>query len=248
MRVFRLDLEYDGGGFAGFQLQPDARTVQGELERALADLLGAPQRVAAAGRTDAGCHARGQVVSVGLRTALAPAALMGALNARLPDDVRLTAAREERPDFHARRSAVARRYSYRLLDRPSALWSRLAWWPRRAVDGTRLGLAAQALPGEHDFASFASAGGTPGTTRCRVLRAGWCRWEAGWMFDVTADHFLYHMVRALVGTSLELQAWDDPAGGMAGVIAALDRRRAGPTAPPQGLCLERVYYPSDALE
>src|SRR5262249_33026036 len=126
MGVFRLEVEYDGSGFAGFQLQPEERSVQGVLEAALADLLGAPHRVRAAGRTDAGCHARGQVVSVRCETRLEPQTLARALNARLPGDVRIQGARRESDAFDARRSAVARRYAYRLLDRPQVLWSRQA--------------------------------------------------------------------------------------------------------------------------
>ena len=248
MAVFRLEVEYDGSDFAGFQLQASGRTVQGVLEEALADLLGAHHRVHAAGRTDAGCHARGQVVSVRCETRLTPDTLARALDARLPDDIHIHGARVEDDAFDARRSAVARRYAYRLLDQPSVLWRRQAWWPRRAVRGESLQASAAALGGEQDCASFMSTGSTSRTTRCRVHHARWSRWEGGWMLDIMADHFLYHMVRTVVGTALELQDVDDPRAAMAQVIAARERRRAGPTAPPQGLCLERVYYPGDALE
>jgi tRNA pseudouridine38-40 synthase len=248
VRVLRLDLEYDGTHFAGFQVQPGARTVQGVIESALADLLGRPVRVVAAGRTDAGCHARGQVVSLACDTALPAERVAAALNARLPEDARVARASDPPPGFHARRSARARRYSYRLLDAPSVLLRRVAWWPRRPARGTDLERTVRPLAGEHDFASFQSTGSTETTTRCRVHRAEWRRWEWGWMLEVTADHFLYRMVRTLVGTSLVLQDDADPERAMQEILAVRDRRRAGPTAPARGLCLEQVYYEEDLLQ
>ncbi len=246
-RVFRLELEYDGGDFSGWQLQGGARTVQGVVEDALSSLLGEPARVAGAGRTDAGCHARGQVVSVRCRTRLEPASLAAALNARLPRDARVTAASEAAETFHARHSAAARRYSYRLLEHASPYWRRVAWWPRRPLRPDALRAGVQPLMGRHDFASFASAGGSE-ATGCTVERCDWKPWEAGWMLIITADHFLYRMVRALVGTALELQPEADPGAAMRRILAARDRHAAGPTAPPHGLCLERVYYAGEARE
>jgi tRNA pseudouridine38-40 synthase len=240
--VLRLELEYDGTGFAGFQVQPRARTVQGVVEEALAGLCGERVRIAAAGRTDAGCHARGQVVSARVEPRLPPERIAAALNARLPEDVRVRRAGLAPDSFHARFDARARRYSYRLLDVPSPRWRRCAWWPGRPPRGECLRRAAAPLTGEQDLSSFASAGSTPSSPVCRVSRAAWEPWEAGWRFEIVADHFLYRMVRAMVGTMVRAQAGPDPAAELARVIEARDRRRAGPTAPPQGLCLEQVYY------
>ena len=125
------------------------------------------------------------------------------------------------------------------------LLRRTAWAPRHAPRAAALARATGPLEGEHDFASFRSAGGSEGTPRCLVFRAAWRRWESGLLLDIVADHFLYHMVRTIVGTALAAARRDDPAAAMAAVLAARDRRRGGVTAPPQGLCLEQVFYPAD---
>ncbi|HYM80094.1 MAG TPA: tRNA pseudouridine(38-40) synthase TruA [Candidatus Limnocylindria bacterium] len=242
MRTFKIVLGYDGTGFHGWQVQPGRRTVQGVLEEALAHVLGFDVRLKAAGRTDAGCHARGQVASFAADTPVPIAALRPALNRRLPRDVRVRSAEEAESGFDARRSAIARRYGYRLLDREDVLWGRMAWHPGRTPDAARLVQATRPLEGDHDCAAFQAAGSTPTRTHCRVHRATWRRWEGGVMLDVIANHFLYHMVRNLVGTALALAERTNPSEAMRAVLATRDRSRAGPTAPPQGLCLEEVFY------
>lgn len=234
---------YDGTEFHGWQRQPGQRTVQGVLEHALARVVGAPVITHGAGRTDAGVHARGQVASFQADTRLPAAALAPALQRELPRDVQVRDGRAVAEHFDARRSATARHYVYRVLDRDDVLLARFAWRPRRALPALeRLQATATPLSGEHDFAAFQSTGSSPTSPRCRVLRAAWSRWEAGVQFEVGADHFLYHMVRTLVGTALSAAAADDPAAAMAQVLASGDRARAGVTAPPHGLCLERVDY------
>jgi tRNA pseudouridine38-40 synthase len=243
VRTFKLVLGYDGSEFHGWQIQPGQRTVQGTVEDAIAAALDTRVRVSAAGRTDAGCHARGQVASFRADLALPIAALRPVLNAQLPEDVRVRDAAEVADEFDARRSATARRYSYRLLDREDVLLRRIAWHPRIAVDPDRLVRAMRPLEGDHDCAAFQATGSSKTVTRCRILRAQWRRWESGSLLDVIANHFLYHMVRNLVGTALAVADRADPAGAMAAILASRDRRRAGPTAPPEGLCLEEVFYP-----
>lgn len=240
----RLVVAYDGTDFHGWQRQPELRTAQGELERALSDLLGETIVTSAAGRTDAGVHARGQVVSFRTGTHLPVTALVPLLRRALPDDLQAVRADLPGDAFDARRSARARHYSYRLLDRDELLWRRYAWHPHGPVDGDALNVACRTLHGEHDFTALRSTGGSPGSPRCRVTRAHWSRWEAGWRLDVAADHFLYHMVRNIVGTALAAARTADPAGAMRSVIESLDRSSAGPTIPPQGLCLEEVSYPA----
>lgn len=237
---------YDGGGFHGWQSQPGVRTVQGVIEAALAPLLGEPVRVQGAGRTDAGVHARGQVGSFVTASPIPARALAPLLARRLPPDVRVREARDARGGFDARRSAVARHYAYRLLDAPDLMLERFAWRPPHPPDPEGLARAASALEGDHDFSAFRGAGGAPVSPRCRMLRASWSRWEGGLRFDVVADHFLYHMVRVLVGTSLALCDGPDPAAAMAAIRDRRDRARAGVTAPPQGLTLEEVHYPESA--
>ena len=244
MRTFRLVVAYDGTDFHGWQRQPGRRTVQGELETALADALGETVSLRVAGRTDAGVHARGQVTSFRAEARLPVAALVPVLRRRLPPDVRPVRAEIGADGFDARRSARARRYAYRLLTVEDVMWERFAWWPRRRPDAEGLERAVRPLQGEHDFSAFRAAGGTPGSPCCHVLRAGWSRWEGGLRFDVVADHFLYHMVRNLVGTALALMAERDPAGAMREIVASRSRHAAGATAPPQGLSLEEVFYPA----
>ncbi|HTK30556.1 MAG TPA: tRNA pseudouridine(38-40) synthase TruA [Candidatus Saccharimonadaceae bacterium] len=243
MTVFRLEIAYDGTEFHGWQIQPGQRTVQGTLEVALKDVLGvAPAALSGAGRTDAGVHARGQVVSFAAATRLPARALPPELNRRLPGDVRVRAAREAEEGFHARFSATARRYAYWLLDREDVLWERFAWHPRAETQGDALDRATQPLEGTHDCSAFRAAGGAPSRPLCRVIRAGWSRWERGWRLDIVADHFLYHMVRNIVGTVLAAAATQDPAAHMRRVLNSRDRRAAGRTAPAHGLSLEQVFY------
>jgi tRNA pseudouridine38-40 synthase len=242
MRTIRLEVAYDGTAFHGWQVQPGRRTVQGVLEAALSEVLGEAVRLSGAGRTDAGCHARGQVASFATSSALPARALAPLLGRRLPADVRVRRAASCPPDFDARRSALARRYAYRLLDGPDVLLGRLAWCPVRRPDHAALEAAVAPLAGEHDCAAFAARGAGERSTRCRVHRAGWRRWEGGLMLDIVADRFLYRMVRNVVGTALAVARRPDPRRAMAAILASRDRSAAGPTAPPQGLCLEQVFY------
>jgi tRNA pseudouridine38-40 synthase len=242
-KVFRLTVAYDGTDFHGWQRQPGLRTVQGELERALARALEVDQvTLHGAGRTDAGVHARGQVASVSAVTHLPAAAVRARAQRELPADLRLVGAAEAPAGFHARHSARGRHYAYRLLEREDVLYGRFAWHPRRTVDGDALARSVAPLEGEHDFSAFEAAGSSPANPVCRVVEARWTRWEGGWRFDVRADHFLYRMVRNLVGSSLEAQSQADPAGRMAGVLASRDRARGGATVPAHGLCFEAVLY------
>ena len=242
MRTLRLVVAYDGTDFHGWQVQPGRRTVQGVLEESLTRALGEPVRLHGAGRTDAGCHARGQVASFTTGAVLPARALAPILNRALPRDLRVAAAEEVPAGFDARRSATARRYAYRLLDRADLMLERLAWHPRRTLDPAALEHATAPLEGRHDFSSFRGAGSTPTHPVCRVARAGWRRWEGGLQLDVIADHFLYHMVRNLVGTALRSMSERDPGASTLRVLAARDRTATGPTAPPQGLTLEQVFY------
>jgi tRNA pseudouridine38-40 synthase len=242
----RIDVAYDGTAFHGWQTQPELRTVQGVLEACLAGVLGESVRIVGAGRTDAGCHARGQVASFVMHGRLPVAAVAAHLRRQLPDDVAVNRVREAPAGFDARRSARARRYTYRLLDRPDVLLQRTAWFPRRALAADALEQAMRPLAGERDCAAFAARGGSVSRTECRIHRAAWRRWEGGLQLDIVADHFLYHMVRNVVGTALVAMRQPDPAAAMEAVVDSRDRAKAGPTAPPQGLCLEEVFYPAEA--
>jgi tRNA pseudouridine38-40 synthase len=243
VRTVRLDIEYDGSGFRGWARQPGLRTVQGELEAALATVLREPVELTVAGRTDTGVHARGQVASFETAAALPPD-LARSLNGVGPGDLAVTAAAPVADGFDARRDARSRTYRYRLLTRssPSPFERRRAlWWPHRA-DREALEACAAALPGSHDFTAF-----TPTQTdhvhfRREVLAASWEEEGDVLSCQITADAFMRSMVRALVGTMLEVASGRRAAESFTALLEGAPRSHAGETAPAHGLYLESVSY------
>ncbi|MCC6176722.1 MAG: tRNA pseudouridine(38-40) synthase TruA [Chloroflexi bacterium] len=248
-RTLRLTLAYEGTRYAGFSLQPGRTTIQEVVEGALTQCLGETIRVTAAGRTDAGVHASGQVVSFATRGRLAPAEVRRALNALLPEDVVVETAAAAPDWFDARRSATRRHYRYVIWNQPrrSLWWRRWAWHVPDPLDVPSMQEAASALLGRHDFASFASqAAREPAghSTERVVEQAAWWS-EAGLLgFEITATAFLRHMVRGIVGTLVQVGRGQLSASALPSVLAARDRRRAGPNAPPHGLMLTGVEYPA----
>jgi tRNA pseudouridine38-40 synthase len=240
---YRLTIEYDGTEFHGWQLQPQARTVQGELEAALARLFGVPLRVAAAGRTDAGVHAAGQVVCFRAERPLAPAVVRRALNALTGPDLAVRAVDCVADVFDPRRHAASRRYAYRIWNRsePSPFWRRYSWLVPRALDVGTMRSAADQLLGEHDFSSFRGAGCDAAHPRRRVLRSELVAEGPLLTYEIEATAFLRHMVRNIVGTLAEVGLRQRPAD-LRPLLAARDRTRAGATAPAWGLCLVEVRY------
>jgi tRNA pseudouridine38-40 synthase len=249
-RTVQLVLHYDGSGFSGWQRQPDQRTVQGVMEAALERLCNMPIGVLGAGRTDAGVHARGQAAGVRVPEKWDPPALRRALNAVLPPDVWVAAAREMRADFHARYSAVARRYTYNIgtddeADSPFRRRYEIAL--RRPMDRGALDAASRRLVGVHCFRAFAVQGTAPDGDdhACDVALAHWRDRPGGLVFEIEANRFLHHMVRFLVGTMLDIGTGRRPAGDLPSLLDAGDNRDVSPPAAAHALFLDAVAYPPD---
>jgi tRNA pseudouridine38-40 synthase len=243
--VVKLTLEYDGTRYVGWQVQPNGPSIQAEVERALAALHGAPRRVTAAGRTDAGVHARGQVVSFEEERPLPLAAYVKGMNALLPEDVAVRAASVEPDGFDARRSARGKRYRYVIenWDTRAPLTRLQAWQLFGPLDVGAMREAARHLVGRHDFAAFQAAD-CAAHHAVREIRRLEVLGEPGGRIElvVEATAFVKHMVRNLVGTLVEVGRGKRAPASLPALLAGGDRKAAGPTAPPQGLCLEEVFY------
>ncbi len=238
----RLVVAYVGTDYAGWQRQPNAVTVQQRLEEALAGLVGAPVATVGAGRTDAGVHAHGQVVSLALDRELPASALVHGVNHRLPRDIRVLAAAPAPPGFDARRSARAKLYRYRLHRAPVPPPDRAPFVVPAPpeLDVAAMVAATRALVGRHDFAAFASAGGVPGPTERTIFAAAWSEEGPELTLAVCGEGFLRGMVRALAGTLLEVGLGRRSGEELARLLTGAARAEAGPTAPARGLTLERV--------
>lgn len=246
-RTLRLTLAYDGTDFVGFGLQRQGRTVQGELEAALAATLEEPVRVTPGGRTDSGVHARGQVISFHTTSRLPAEAIQRALNARLPEDVVVLEAGEAPPGFDARRCARRRHYEYRILRSRwrDPFWRRYAWHLPGDLDEVAMREASALLIGRHDFGCFAThlaEGPRPRSTERTVERAEWRREGDHLIFTVSADGFLRHMARAMVGSLVLVGQGRWSPLDLEAALRSGDRRLGGRTAPPQGLTLMRIDY------
>lgn len=244
VRRFKLIMEYEGTVYHGWQVQPGLATVQGLLQAALARIAGTSVEVTGAGRTDAGVHALGQVASFTADLRLDGATLRRALNATLPRDIVVRTAEDAPWDFDARRSARSKTYRYTLLRRdvPSAWFARHSLHVPTPLDLGAMGEAATAVLGTHDFSAFRAGTCGAATPVRTILQASWRREEDLWHFEITGNAFLQHMVRILVGTLLEVGRGKCRPSDLAGILASLDRRCAGKTAPPHGLCLVEVHY------
>ncbi|MBI1736105.1 MAG: tRNA pseudouridine(38-40) synthase TruA [Candidatus Rokubacteria bacterium] len=237
-------VSYDGTAYAGWQAQPGPPTIQALLTREARRLSGPDARVTGASRTDAGVHALRQTVSLTTTSALPPAAILGALNAALPPDVRVREAADAASGFHARFGARGKRYAY-LVDNarvPSPLLRRFAWHVPAPLDVARMRAALGALRGRHDFAAFRAAAGREQDPVCTVRAVHVFRRRDRVALLISADRYLHHMVRTIVGSAVDVGRGAREPGWLADVLAGRDRRRAGPTAPAHGLTLVRVMY------
>lgn len=250
-RNIKLVIAYDGTDFHGWQTQPGVRTVQEELAGVLRRVVGHPLELIGASRTDAGVHARGQVANLHTSSPMPVDNLRRAIQDRLPEDVAIVQAREVPPDFHATRAARGKLYRYRLYHasaRPvEHLLNRYCWhvWYRLDLDVMRA--AAAALIGQHDFAGFANQGSPRASTVRTIQRIEIERRAREVFIDVAGDGFLYNQVRIVVGTLIEIGRGHWPVTRTREIIESRERGLAGTTAPAQGLCLQWVRYPPEAV-
>ena len=240
----KVVLEYDGSGFAGWQQQAHGRTVEAELKRALRELTAKEHTVYAAGRTDAGAHAEGQVVNFQFEGRIAPSRLVAALNARLPEDVAALSAEVVPDDFHARHSARWRRYRYRYLDRPArpALERSRCWHVSARLDAEAMSNAARPLIGRHDWTSYCSAS-EPRDARVREMRSAKVARRGDFVeLELVAEGFLRGLARSIAGALAEVGRGRRRPEWVGEVLTAKDRRLAPKTAPAGGLTLMEVIY------
>jgi tRNA pseudouridine38-40 synthase len=245
MRNIRLLIEYDGTNYQGWQVQAEGPTVQGMIEEKLARITGETIQLIGSGRTDSGVHAFGQVANFKTRSQLGVDSIQKALNSLLPPDVVIQRAEEVEEVFHARRDAKSKLYEYRILNRSlrSAFRREYAWHISQKLDLEEMKKATQILIGEHDFSSFRSVGTPTRTATRRVIRAEWKQGREGLIrFEIEANGFLKQMVRALVGTLVEVGRGKIDSRELQKILESKDRKVAGPTAPAHGLFLKEVKY------
>ena len=245
MRNIKLLIEYDGTDYLGWQVQPRGLTVQGVIEEKLARLTGETVHLIGAGRTDSGAHAYGQVAHFKTNGRMEARSIQKALNSLLPPDIVIRKAEDAGDEFHARKGARSKVYEYRILNRDlrSALFRGYAWHIGQRLDLEEMERAAQYLIGEHDFSSFRSVGTPTRTAIRRVERIEWKRDQSGLIqFEIEASGFLKQMVRAIVGTLVEVGRGKIRSEEFPEILKSRNRKRAGPTAPAHGLFLKEVKY------
>jgi tRNA pseudouridine38-40 synthase len=234
-----MTIEYDGTPFSGWAVQPGRPTVEASLREALAATFASYGDLAVAGRTDSGVHALAQVVSADVEGGPPAARAAEALNTRLPDEISVISVEEAPSDFNARYSALSRSYRYRIFNRraPSPFEANRSWWIPRALDEDKLAAAAALLPGTHDFRAFTPTESHHKNFTRTVESAAWARRGDHLDFEITAQSYLRHMVRTLVGTMLEFEPAE-----LAACLDGRERSEAGLTAPPSGMNLVSVAY------
>jgi tRNA pseudouridine38-40 synthase len=245
MRTIKLIIEYDGSNYLGWQVQPNGQTIQGVIQDRLKRLTGESSPLVGSGRTDAGVHALGQVAHFKTESRMDANTFQRALNSLLPEDIVIRRAEEVDAEFHARRSARSKVYKYRILNRvtPPAIDRQYVWHVPQKLNLDEMKKATHGLVGEHDFSAFRSVGSSARSSVRNILRADWKRGKGGLLrLEIEATGFLKQMVRAIVGTLVEVGRGKISVQKFREILESKDRKKAGPTAPARGLFLKEVKY------
>jgi tRNA pseudouridine38-40 synthase len=242
MRNIKLVLEYDGTDFVGWQSQTNGRNVQDEITKVLDQVLQEPITLIGAGRTDSGVHARGQVANFRTNSSLGISSVLAALNGTLPEDIYIHSAEEVEEKFHSRFDAKERVYRYYIALKPTAIGRQYQWYVKYDLHIDVMNQVAEQILGEHDFESFTKAEALVPHHRCTIIKSEWTKTPSMLVYEVRANRFLHGMVRALVGTMVDIGRGYIPASQFQDIMAAKDRRKAGMAVPPAGLFLEEISY------
>lgn len=245
MRTIKLVIEYEGTHYLGWQVQPNGQTIQSVIQDCLKRLTGESSQLIGSGRTDAGVHALGQVAHFKTESRMDANTFQRALNSLLPKDIVIRRAEEVEAEFHARRSAKSKVYEYRILNRttPPAIDRQYIWYIPQKLNLDEMKKATHSLVGEHDFSAFRSVGSSARSSVRNILQADWKRGKGGHLrFEIEATGFLKQMVRAIVGTLVEVGRGKISAQEFKRILDSKDRKEAGPTAPARGLFLKEVKY------
>jgi tRNA pseudouridine38-40 synthase len=241
-RNIKLEIEYDGTDFYGWQIQPKLRTAQGEIQDKLETILGHKINLIGAGRTDVGVHALGQAANFKTTNELSKNSIINGLNGLLPDDIVIKRIEEVDLNFNSRYNAKSRLYKYRIYLGRTAIWRKYVWEVLYSLNLENILEATKKIQGEHDFSSFCVAESTKDNNACRVFSAIWEKSSDELIFKIEADRFLHAMVRSLVGTLVEVGRGYFSVSDFVNIMEAKDRKKAGPTAPACGLYLVEVKY------
>jgi len=242
MRNIKLEIEYDGTDFCGWQIQPDVRTIQGEVEAALTQLTQENIRITAAGRTDSGVHALSQVINFKTESLHPEYVFRVGLNGLLPKDIRVIKVEDVNENFNSRYSARLRKYRYYISTKPIAIGRQYAWCYKEPLNLKKMQKACSLVIGNHDFKSFCQAGADVNHYLCDVIEAEWYKDNDKLIFDITANRFLHSMVRILVGTFLKIGNGSISIDDLQNILNTKNRVNAGPTVPPHGLFLVKIFY------
>jgi tRNA pseudouridine38-40 synthase len=242
MRNIKLVMEYDGTDFAGWQMQAEGRTVQGEITKVLEQVLQESITLIGAGRTDSGVHARAQVANFQTQSDLGTGVILSALSGLLPDDMYVYSVEEVPASFQARYDARERVYRYYITTKPAAIGRQYQWYVKYDLDMELMNRAALSFLGEVDFSAFSKHDVDVKHYRCTVTRSVWLKTQFLIIYEIAANRFLHGMVRALVGTMVDVGRGYLALSDLPSIIGSGDRRRAGMAAPPQGLFLEQIRY------